>query len=264
MSNPPAFQLYAADFLVDTLEWDIEEIGIYTRLLYAQWTNGDLPDDINRLARIAGCASKRMQKAWKIVSVKFIRTESGRLINLRLEETRIKQAEYSESQKERAERRWNKDDAHAHATAHATAMPEGKPKSCSSSSSSSSIKTIKIILEDGRFKNIPPSLREKWKDVAPGISIDDEIKKAELWIMTNPEKRRSKWGAFLSNWMVKAQSDFIKYGRGNGNRKPYVSSSGERDVRDYKPEEIPVETEEQRQANIKRIREFTAGIGGSG
>jgi uncharacterized protein YdaU (DUF1376 family) len=128
----PAFQLYASDLLVDTLEWDIDEIGIYTRLLSAEWANGDLPEDINRLARIAGCSPKRMQKAWGIVSVKFIQNGKGRLINLRLEETRQKQLEYAESQRERAERRWKKKDAGADASAYA----EGVPKPCSSSSSS--------------------------------------------------------------------------------------------------------------------------------
>jgi uncharacterized protein YdaU (DUF1376 family) len=35
MSNkPPAFQLYASDFYMDTNSWTIDEIGIYTRLFY--------------------------------------------------------------------------------------------------------------------------------------------------------------------------------------------------------------------------------------
>jgi uncharacterized protein YdaU (DUF1376 family) len=90
----PSFQLYASDLLIDTIEWDINEVGIYTRLLMAQWSNGDLPDDVDRLARIAGCSPKRLQKAWVTVRVKFTQNGEGRLINLRLEETRKKQEEY--------------------------------------------------------------------------------------------------------------------------------------------------------------------------
>ncbi len=51
MSKAPAFQLYAADFYMDTNTWSIEEIGIYTRLLFSEWVNGPLPNDETRLAR---------------------------------------------------------------------------------------------------------------------------------------------------------------------------------------------------------------------
>jgi len=94
MTKSPAFQLYAADLLVDTIEWDINEVGIYTRLLMAQWANGDLPDDGERLSRIAGCSPKRFTKWSEKVLGKFINKPDGRLINLRLEETRKNQEEY--------------------------------------------------------------------------------------------------------------------------------------------------------------------------
>lgn len=72
-----------------------------------------------------------------------------------------------------------------------------------------------ILLSDHKFTNIPEGLSAKWREVAPGVNIPDEIKKAELWLLAHPEKRRSKWTAFLSNWMVRAQENFVKYG-GNG------------------------------------------------
>ena len=78
------------------------------------------------------------------------------------------------------------------------------------------IRKQKIIFEDGKFKNIPDSLMDKWMQVAPGINLFAEIKKAELWIISNPEKKRSKWASFLSNWMIRAQDHFIKYGGGDG------------------------------------------------
>jgi len=77
-------------------------------------------------------------------------------------------------------------------------------------------KKTKIILRENHFTEIPEMIISKWKEVAPGIDINSEIRKAELWIMSNPEKKRSRWESFLSNWMVRAQKDFIKYG-GNGN-----------------------------------------------
>jgi len=74
----------------------------------------------------------------------------------------------------------------------------------------------KINFENNQFTNIPDALMNKWREVAPGINISDEIKKAELWLLANPQKRRSRYNSFLSTWMVRAQDHFIKYG-GNGN-----------------------------------------------
>jgi hypothetical protein len=102
----------------------------------------------------------------------------------------------------------------------------------SSSSSSTSvkekiIKKEKIQFIENQFKAIPVALMNKWREVAPEINIADEIKKAELWLLAHPEKRRSRYEAFLSNWMVKAQSNFIKYG-GNGGKPNANQRDGQR------------------------------------
>jgi hypothetical protein len=107
----------------------------------------------------------------------------------------------------------------------------------SSSSSSTSVqktkaKKEKIELVDNCFKTIPDALMNKWREVAPGINIPDEIKKAELWLLAHPQKRRSRYDSFLSNWMVKAQEHFIKYGGGNGKNvgndaRPWIRRPGE-------------------------------------
>jgi len=113
MSNPPAFQLYASDFYMDTVDWDNDEIGIYFRLLMAEWVNGPLDNSIHRLAKIAKLSPKKFQKKWQKVSLKFHENGDKKLINRRLEEVREKQENYKKSQQESgkkgAERRWGKD-----------------------------------------------------------------------------------------------------------------------------------------------------------
>ena len=104
MSNPPAFQLFAADFYLDTVEWTVDEVGMYWRLLEAQWVNGSLPNDVERLARIAGCGPKKFSRGWKIVSSKFKLNGDGRFQNKRLEETREAQRKYRELQRESGKR----------------------------------------------------------------------------------------------------------------------------------------------------------------
>lgn len=98
MSNAPAFQFYAADFDMDTNTWTNEEVGVYTRLLIAQWVNGPLPDDPKKLSKIARISPKNFQKIFAFISHKFKKNEQGKLQNDRLEETRDIQRKRRESQ----------------------------------------------------------------------------------------------------------------------------------------------------------------------
>jgi uncharacterized protein YdaU (DUF1376 family) len=91
MGKAPAFQMYAADFYMDTNGWSIDEVGIYTRLLFDQWVNGFIPSDPERLARTAQCSLKKFLAGWEIIQKKFIPAGEGQLKNPRLEEERNKQ-----------------------------------------------------------------------------------------------------------------------------------------------------------------------------
>jgi len=90
MGKAPAFQTYASDFYMDTNSWTIEEIGIYQRLLLTEWVNGGLPDNEERLARIAGCKLKIFKKFWPNISQKFIQNGESKLVNKKLEEVIFK------------------------------------------------------------------------------------------------------------------------------------------------------------------------------
>lgn len=100
MSNAPAFQFYPNDFLCSTIDWEIDEVGAYIRLLCAQWKHGPLPNDIDRLSRICGCSPKRMKKVIGKIEKSFTQTDDNKLINERLERTRQEQNEYREKQRE--------------------------------------------------------------------------------------------------------------------------------------------------------------------
>lgn len=138
MSNPPAFQLYAADFYMDTLTWDTDDIGVYFCLLMAEWVNGPLDDDTRKLAKIAKKTHQKFIKNWSKISQKFSKLDTGKLVNMRLEAEREKQAKYIESQREkgkkRAEKRWNND-----SRGYNPATKRLQPKNGSSSSLESKI-----------------------------------------------------------------------------------------------------------------------------
>jgi uncharacterized protein YdaU (DUF1376 family) len=98
MSQAPAFQLYAADFYMDTLTWETDDIGVYFCLLMAEWVNGPLDNNTRTLAKIAKKTHQKFIKNWTKISQKFVETDTGTLINLRLEEEREKQLNYREKQ----------------------------------------------------------------------------------------------------------------------------------------------------------------------
>lgn len=99
MANPPAFQFYANDFITGTQDLEIEEVGIYIRLLCYQWDKGSLPIEEKRLCRIAGCDFETFKKAWVILGLKFSSPDGTSLKNSRLERTREEQVAYREKQR---------------------------------------------------------------------------------------------------------------------------------------------------------------------
>ncbi len=147
-TKAPAFQLYSADFFMDTGEWSIEEIGIYTRLLLSEWCNGDLPTEPTRLARIAGCDPKRFKNRWLVVRTKFQVNGNGRYINLRMEEEREKQRKYRELQSQKGKISAEKRSTTVTTTVEPVLQPQGQPKGNSS--------IFSLLNKDLKAENPPP------------------------------------------------------------------------------------------------------------
>ncbi len=80
--NPPAFQLYASDFMSATFDWPQSDVGAYIRLLCVQWDRGSIPDDSEKLKRLAG------GKVSADVLSKFPLSSDGQRQNHRMEEVR--------------------------------------------------------------------------------------------------------------------------------------------------------------------------------
>ncbi len=97
--SSPAFQFYPKEFMLATQSWSVEEVGIYIKLLCAQWDDGKLPSDTKRLARIAGCDFDYFEKAWVLVGLKFLLGNDGFLRNSKLELVRGEQEAYKEKQR---------------------------------------------------------------------------------------------------------------------------------------------------------------------
>ena len=165
-NKSPAFQLYAADFYMDTITWECDDVGAYFRLLMWSWVNGPLPDDIQKLSKIAGKTKQKFKKNWSILSQKFSRDETGCLINLRLERTREKQSKYLELQAEHGKRgaakRWGSD-----------SEPYGDPMATlqknNGSSSSSSSSLIGLSKDKPAGADLPYQMPSKSKHFSDNV-----------------------------------------------------------------------------------------------
>lgn len=71
------FPVYYKRLLASTVGWKDDEFGAYFRLLIYQFDNGTLPNDLEKLKRIA----PSVKKHWHLLSEKFREDENGNLIN---------------------------------------------------------------------------------------------------------------------------------------------------------------------------------------
>jgi len=130
MSKAPAFQFYAADFLIGTFDMTAEQVGVYIRLLAFSWDKGPLPKDTRTLASMAGLTPKKFQKAWEKVQEKWTETDAG-WVNDRLEVQRKARDKFSQKQAENgkkgAAKRWAR-----HSHRHDVAIAKRCPKDSSS------------------------------------------------------------------------------------------------------------------------------------
>jgi len=260
MTEAPAFQLYSADFYVDTNEWSVDEVGIYTRLLLSQWSNKSLPDNITRLARIAGCSPQKFQKAWGQIAIKFTKNGDGRLQNPRLEREREKQQKYRELQAEKgkrgAEKRWGEDspgDSHGH-------NPSNDRKiALQSSDFSLKEKDIQaaLVFPLRNNKDFGLSLNKisEYENTYRNIDVPFELKKCLQWNIDNPSKRKTERGILkhINGWL----SDESK------KRGPQPAPGIERDSRAV--DEARKEVEEmtpERKAKVKKRLEGLADMVG--
>jgi uncharacterized protein YdaU (DUF1376 family) len=186
MKNAPAFQLYAADFYMDTAAWSATEVGAYFRLLLHEWINGPLPGDTVSLSRIAGVDRKTMGKFWSMnVGKKFVKNSKGEWENSRLEQTRAEQEEYKKKLINSGrigglhtqEQRRN-----------SSSKPSSKPSSKIEALQSSTSNDISYISKDIYSPDCP---HQKIIDLYH--SILPELPKVAKWTQARQKNLRSCW-----------------------------------------------------------------------
>lgn len=81
----PSFQFYPDNFIEGTFDMTDAEVGLYMRLLCAQWSRGALPNDDKGLLRFSRGGTARTLSC---VKAKFVLGDDGMLRNQKLEKVR--------------------------------------------------------------------------------------------------------------------------------------------------------------------------------
>ena len=58
--------------------------------------------------------------------------------------------------------------------------------------------------ETGKFSNLG-GIHDLWKNAYPAVNVDAELKKAAMWLISNPKNRKSDYVRFLTGWLSRAQ-----------------------------------------------------------
>lgn len=92
MAKDPAFLFYSKDWIEGTAELMPEEKGVFIDLLAHQHQAGDLPNNTERLARIARLSHDEFLKIWEVLQAKF-KANGNRLVNRKLSEVMSERSE---------------------------------------------------------------------------------------------------------------------------------------------------------------------------
>lgn len=215
MAKAPAFQFYPGDWSRDLEEHPLEIEGAWIRICCKLWWSekrGELTRTYcqwGKILRVDETDAKRILeyvKTWKIGNVSEDCNGNVTVISRRMQKDEIDR----ENNNERRMKHYYKSKCNPDVT------PTSQDSSSSSSIKEKIYKKEKVEFDGTKFINIPDDLKQKWTSIAPGITVQQEITKAEAWVLSNPKLKKSNWSRFLTNWITRAQDRAVRTG-GNGN-----------------------------------------------
>ena len=256
----PWMPLYGNDFFMDekVLVMSDAQKVTYMLLLWIQWREGSLPNDIDRLARLAQREPRRFKtRIWPALVSCFpcMNGDTSRLQNRRLERERAAKialhCTYSERATKAAKTRWSE------AKGDASSIPQAFLKQCltmlpprasgseseSESDNESSLRSdscpelsleptasgpdesvivIPLIPKDGEF-GVTQAMIAEWAANYPGVDVKRELLRCRAWSQANPQNRKTRRGIMrhVNSWLSRAQDQgppTMQRGRGTVNR----------------------------------------------
>ena len=233
MASLPYMQLYVADYLADTMHLTVEQHGAYLLLIMNYWQTGKpLPDNDQRLQCICKASAEQWQELRPAIEEFFI-IRGGYWYHNRIEDDLEKVRSKSESARKAAQKRHqpspdeqaqcersaNAEQADIRTPSHTdtdtdtdTDTEEDTDKETDSSSPpgdspSAEEAARKFPLKDNSLFELDENYVTELKAAHPQMSIENELRRARLWLISNPGKRKTKAGMkrFLTAWMNRQQ-----------------------------------------------------------
>lgn len=209
-----SYPFHIRDYIAKTRHLSLFEDLAYRRLLDAYYTEEQpLPSDAQACARLIAMR-EHATEVEAVLREFFVLTEAG-WTNDRCDYELGKYKALQESGRRASALRWRGPDGSpirkpsgTHQEPNANPMPTRKPKNQTTQEPKKppAVPAIAFDWESGCFQNITELQRRKWMEASPGVDVDAEIKKAEVYFVSNPAKamQYTRHGQFLSKWMAKA------------------------------------------------------------
>jgi uncharacterized protein YdaU (DUF1376 family) len=199
MSKPPAFQFYAADFMIGIMGMTDDEIGVYIKMLCTQWLHGSLPNCKKTIKKMIN--SRKVPS--EMVLRKFVICDDGFLRNERMETVREKQKSFADTRKNNANKRWDKEKNEnalaMHVHDRSICKNDALHSSSSTSSSTSIIKdtthTIKkkesVCVIESPFDDLPKETKSTMDELMAKINgLKPSWQKLARWTRNEMEALR--------------------------------------------------------------------------
>jgi hypothetical protein len=269
----PAFMFYPNDWIRDTRILSPLSRGIWVDMLCFMWyavERGKLEGTPEDFHRQLSCTEREFNKAINEINFKKIADVTicngiVTVINRRMR----KEEKERESTRLRVKRHRN---VYVTDDMKRDGNDSGNDKVTPPSSYSYSLTCTKVHYDIAAncFINITKNHLKKWREAFPAINVDQEIKKAEAWVMTHPKNKKSNWEKFLNNWFTFAQDkapakrEEMRIPKIHVNPYDFCPACGVEvpadEIHDGKCPKCP-EAREQAKRELKKLNEYIDRIG---
>jgi uncharacterized protein YdaU (DUF1376 family) len=223
VNHPPAFLFYPDDFSSDgkVEAMTTEEVGAYILLLCKSWREkppGSLPSDDPTLARWARLPLDRWLVCRPGVLAAYTFGTDSRWHQKRLRQEFDKLITFRKSRQKAAVSMWQKKKLHARAL-HEQCIPSSSPistkeevKRSAPTPQTGAVAFVGLAFEISAVQDT--ALGEGF----PWVDRQAEYRKADSWLLGNPNRRPKRAAAFMHNWFNRVDKP-----GGNRNGKPTTS-----------------------------------------
>lgn len=211
----PWMPFYVQDFQADTMDLEVDEIGVYVVLLCLAWQRGGaLPADEQLLRKLlkrcfATFHGHTYNRIVPKLLARYFDLEDGIYTNKRLTKEKQKADKLSANQKQKADKRWA-DARETNALADAAAMPSTvtttitkKEEGGAEAPEEKIVQFRRTYAFEGRVIRLEESDLNRWRQTYQAIpDIVSVLQSADDYYSQSPPKD-GKWFFPVSNWLKK-------------------------------------------------------------